>query len=91
MREELIESAKTLPSTFSKILEVLNSDPVSNAMEYYATFVKDCHTEDKVQSELCRTYHLLNTQFLASRNILVNFNHFVLLNLREIVIPCYTS
>lgn len=91
MREELIESAKTLPSTFSKILEVLNSDPVSNAMEYYATFVKDCHTEDKVQSELCRTYHLLNTQFLASRNILVNFNHFVLLNFREIVIPCYTS
>jgi len=46
VREELIESAKTLPSTFSKILEALNSDPVSNAMEYYTTFVKDCHTED---------------------------------------------
>lgn len=63
MREELIESAKTLPSTFSKILEVLNSDPVSNAMEYYTTFVKDCHTEDKVQSGLCRTSHLLNNEY----------------------------
>ena len=91
MREELIESAKTLPSTFSKILEVLNSDAVSNAMEYYTIFVKDCHTEDKVRSGLCRTYHILNTQFLAARNILVNFNHFVLLNFREIVFLCYTS
>lgn len=83
VREELIESAKTLPSTFSKILEALNSDPVSNAMEYYTTFVKDCHTEDMV--------HILNTQFLAARNILVKFNHFVLLNFREIVFLCYTS
>lgn len=48
MRQELIESAKTLPSTFTKILEVLNSDPVSIATEYYTTFVRDCHTEDKV-------------------------------------------
>lgn len=54
MREELIESAKTLPATFTKILEVLNSEPVSKAMEYYATFVKDCHSEDKVYQDLFR-------------------------------------
>ncbi|BAF19424.1 CDK5RAP3-like protein [Oryza sativa Japonica Group] len=47
VRQELIESAKTLPSTFTKILEVLNSDPVSIATEYYTTFVRECHTEDK--------------------------------------------
>ncbi|CAN6164127.1 unnamed protein product [Urochloa humidicola] len=47
VREELIESAKTLPSTFSKILEVLNSGPVSKAIEHYTAFVTDCHSEDK--------------------------------------------
>ena len=62
VQEELIESAKTLPSTFSKILEVLNSDPVSKAIEHYTAFVRDCHSEDKVDSELCRTYQLLNTK-----------------------------
>lgn len=62
VREELIESAKTLPSTFSKILEVLNSDPVSKAIEHYTAFVRECHSEDKVNSGLCRTYQLTNTK-----------------------------
>jgi hypothetical protein len=50
VREELVESAKTLPSTFSKILEVLNSDPVSKAIEYYTTCVKEGHTEGIVRT-----------------------------------------
>lgn len=62
MREELIESAKALPSTFSKILEVLNSDPVSKAIEHYTAFVRNCHSEDKVGSALCVPYQLLNTK-----------------------------
>lgn len=90
MREELIESAKTLPSTFSKILEVLNSDPVSKAIEYYTAFDRDCHSEDKVGLGLCRMYELLNTKNFVARNFVVNFNHFVLLNLREIMNLCYT-
>lgn len=74
VRQELLDTAKSLPSTFQNILQALSSDKLLRAMEYYANFVKDAHTE-KENSPIMVLKNLRNLQtHPPSLNISISYD-----------------
>lgn len=87
VRLELLESAtKSLPSTFSKVMEVISGDSVTQAIEYYSSFVKDLHSDkDRTPSSVVPNLRNLienppsvnvsaGSEFLESTNVARNLD-----------------
>lgn len=62
MRSELVETAKSIPAIFSRILDVLNGESVLKAIEYYRNFCRDAHSEKEV---LTNKFSTLFTSLLS--------------------------
>eukprot|EP00252_Welwitschia_mirabilis_P026300 TRINITY_DN8572_c0_g1_i1.p1 TRINITY_DN8572_c0_g1~~TRINITY_DN8572_c0_g1_i1.p1 ORF type:complete len:562 (-),score=126.15 TRINITY_DN8572_c0_g1_i1:198-1883(-) len=73
IRSELLDMAKTLPTIFREVLEILCSDSVQSAVRYYQTFLQHAHTEaDKAPSlvlpsirKICETPPILEVSAIA--------------------------